>query len=307
MLAEDLEQEAREAVIRHLREDPGCPESHLVVETKDAIYKYRRRGSSVDGKLNQEGRDNHYQMVSLQEPISHEDERLKEEVTGDPRQPRRPTEEEACTRVLFDLFEDSLTEEEIQALALRLAGIPWEKVGETLGLREWQVSQMREGIEEKALVFWERPDPRYYTPELPPALLEVLTEQERRAVGACQRGATQTEAARQSGLSQATVSRILVFVRKNRDKLPEEITSRTTRCKNDHRREQFLALFYNRPPGELVTYEELLNFLSDLKNPLKTLWEMVSRYNRQLEGARITLVKGQGYVLVEGEKEESGL
>ena len=51
MLAEDLAQEGREAVIKHLRQTPDCPDSHLVVQAKSAIYHYRKRGSSVDGKL----------------------------------------------------------------------------------------------------------------------------------------------------------------------------------------------------------------------------------------------------------------
>ena len=66
MLAEDLAQEGREAAIRRLRENPDCPTSHLIVKARDAIYGYRRRGSSVDGKLYLNGRAKQYQISSLE-------------------------------------------------------------------------------------------------------------------------------------------------------------------------------------------------------------------------------------------------
>ena len=84
MLAEDLAQEGRQAAIRHLRQVPDCPESHLVVQARSAIYHYRRKGSSVDGKLDARSRLRHYQVFSLEEPIA-DNGRLKEEAIGDPR------------------------------------------------------------------------------------------------------------------------------------------------------------------------------------------------------------------------------
>jgi hypothetical protein len=65
MLTEDLAQEAREAVIRRLREDPDCPTGHLKVKARDAVYRYRGRGSSVDGKLYPINRIKTYQISSL--------------------------------------------------------------------------------------------------------------------------------------------------------------------------------------------------------------------------------------------------
>jgi hypothetical protein len=53
-----------------------------------------------------------------------------------------------------------------------------------------------------------------------------------------------------------------------------------------------VALFQNWPAGELVTYEELLALFSDVQSPWYVLWMAISRYNRQLEGAKIVLVKG---------------
>jgi hypothetical protein len=51
--------------------------------------------------------------------------------------------------------------------------------------------------------------------------------------------------------------------------------------------------------GAPVTYEELLALFSDVQSPWYALWMAISRYNGQLEGAKIVLVKGQGYILVE--------
>ncbi|MBI1880425.1 MAG: hypothetical protein HYR94_19785 [Chloroflexi bacterium] len=69
MLAEDLAQQAREAVIRQLREDPDCPYSHLINKARDAILRYRQKGKSVDGLLYQRGRARQYNIFSFDEPI----------------------------------------------------------------------------------------------------------------------------------------------------------------------------------------------------------------------------------------------
>ncbi len=143
--------------------------------------------------------------------------------------------------------------------------------------------------------------------ELPATLLAVLTDQERQAVEAYQQGASQEAAAHQSGLSQSTVSRILAFVYESCQQSPEDITPRTTRITRHDRREKLWALFQNRPAGELVTYEELLALFSDVQSPWYSLWAAISRCNRQLEGAKIVLVKGQGYLLVEEEEQRSGV
>jgi len=121
-------------------------------------------------------------------------------------------------------------------------------------------------------------------------------------VTAYQKGASQETAAQQSGLSQPTVSRLLAFVWESCQKPAEAITSKTTRSHRYDRREKLVALFHNRPAGELVAYEELLPLFSDVKHPPYSLRPAISRCNRQLEGAKLNLVKGQGYVLV-GEEE----
>jgi hypothetical protein len=96
MLAEDLAQQAREAVIKRLRDQPDCPYSHLVNKARDAIFRYRGKGKSVDGLLYQRGRARQYAFISFEEPIDAEAGPLEEtpslgEVLTDPAQPRRVT------------------------------------------------------------------------------------------------------------------------------------------------------------------------------------------------------------------------
>jgi hypothetical protein len=130
----------------------------------------------------------------------------------------------------------------------------------------------------------------------------MLTDQERQALEAYQQGTSQEAAAQQSGLSQPTASRLLAFVWDSCQQPPESISPRTTRITRHDRREKLVALFHNRPAGELVTYEELLAIFSDTKDPQYALWMAISRYNRQLGGAKISLVKGQEYILIVEEK-----
>ncbi len=315
MLAEDLAQEGLQAAIRRLRQAPDCPESHLVVQARSAIYHYLRRGSSVDGKLDARSRLRHYQVFSLEEPIA-DNGRLREEAIGDPQDPRRPTEERACINILFASLRGSLSEAENQALDLRLMDVPWQEVGQILGQGEPEFTALRERITTTVYKCWRLPvteqkdnhkEKRAYTQtpslpqELPARLLAVLTDQERLALAAYQQGASQEAAARQSGLSQPTVSRLLAFAWESCQQSPEDITPRITRIKRHDRREKLWALFHKRPAGELVTYEELLPLFADVKSPQYALWMAISRCNRQLEGAKLTLVKKQGYVLVERE------
>jgi len=145
MLAEDLAQEGREAAIRRLREDPDCPTSHLIVKARDAIYGYRRRGSSVDGKLYPNGRAKQYQISSLEAPTAN-GEHPQEETISDPQEPRRFTEERACTNILFDCLRESLSEVENQVLTLRLDDCSWQEVGEILGKKAGEIGRIRKRI-----------------------------------------------------------------------------------------------------------------------------------------------------------------
>ena len=196
---------------------------------------------------------------------------------------------------------------------LRLTETTWTEIGQVLGQGEPEMYRIRTALEEKALTIWERSEDYTYNGrrekaapsraanlpgEMPTALLDVLSEGERQAVAAYRGGATQNEAARAAGISQPTVSRIISFVRQNHDKRPEEIVPRTWRYRNSNRREQVLELFFSRPAGELVTYEELLGLFSDVTQPRATAGKTIRRYSRQLEGAEIKVVRGEGYKLV---------
>ena len=149
MLAEDLAQEGREAVIRRLREDPVCPYSHLVLKARDAIYHYRACGSSVDGKLHPVGRSKQYKILNFEDPITDDTLPLAEAL-ADPRAPHRPTEERACRNISFDDLRDFLSAEENQILTLRLMGTSWLEVRETLGKSIKQIAHIREVMTIKA-------------------------------------------------------------------------------------------------------------------------------------------------------------
>jgi hypothetical protein len=124
--------------------EPNCPASHLVVKAKYAISQYRKRGSSIDGKLDTRSRAKHYHILSLEELI-FDDGLLREEAISGPQGPRRPTEEEACINILFASLRNSLSVEENQVLTLRLMDIPWQRVGEILGQGMSRVPGMRSG------------------------------------------------------------------------------------------------------------------------------------------------------------------
>lgn len=67
---EDIAQAAREAMVRKLRGDPDCHISHLKVKAKSGIRDYRRRGKSVDGKLNETDRQRHYDTLNIDQVVT---------------------------------------------------------------------------------------------------------------------------------------------------------------------------------------------------------------------------------------------
>jgi hypothetical protein len=83
-----------------------------------AISQYRKRGSSVDGKLDTRSRNKRYHILTLEEPIV-DDDRLREEAIGDPQGPSRPTEEEHCINILFASLRDGLSAKENQDMIHR--------------------------------------------------------------------------------------------------------------------------------------------------------------------------------------------
>ena len=159
MLAEDLAQEARERALRLLREHPDCPYSHLVNKSRDAIFRYRQKGKSVDGLLYQRGRARQYDIISFEEPMDTEADPSEEkaslrEVLSDPTQPRRVTEERAFANVLLDSLRERLSPEGNEVLTLRLMGVPWKEAGEILGQGPGKLARMQRNIRESAREIW---------------------------------------------------------------------------------------------------------------------------------------------------------
>jgi hypothetical protein len=159
MLAEDLTQQAREAVIRRLREQPDCPYSHLINKARDAIYRYRGKGNSVDGLLYQRGRARQYDIISLEQPINNEVEFPEEkcslrEVLSEPNQPRRVTEERASTQVLLDTVRDQLCPYGNSALTLRLQGLTWKEIRTDLNLSDRMMERIKRDLVQRIQGVW---------------------------------------------------------------------------------------------------------------------------------------------------------
>jgi len=159
MLAEDLAQQAREAVIRRLREYPDCPYSHLVNKARDAIFRYRQKGRSVDGLLYHRGRARQYDITSLEEPIDHEAAPAEGklslgEILIDPAQPRRFTEERALAEVLLDTIRDYLCPKGNSALTLRLRGFTWKEIQKDLSLSYGEMGAIKKDLGQVFQMIW---------------------------------------------------------------------------------------------------------------------------------------------------------
>lgn len=162
MLAEDLAQQAREAVIRRLREYPNCPYSHLINKARDAIFRYRQKGKSVDGLLYQQRRILRYRLTSLEEPLSREDESSGErvplcEVLSDSTQPRRFTEERAINKVMFDTVRSYLCPKGNSALTLRLMGFSWREIRRDLNLGYREMESIKRDLVHLFQMTWHEP------------------------------------------------------------------------------------------------------------------------------------------------------
>ena len=158
MLAEDLAQQAREAVIRRLREYPDCPYSHLVNKARDAILNYRKKGQSVDRPY-QGKRARQYQITSLDVPIaSRANPSARATALGEflnhPNQPKRLTEERAITRVLFDTVRDQLSSRGNSALMLRLNGYSWREIRQALNLSHGELEIIKKDLAHRIQRVW---------------------------------------------------------------------------------------------------------------------------------------------------------
>jgi len=158
MFAEDLAQQAREAVIKRLRQTPDCPYSHLVNKARDAIFNYRKKGHSIDRPY-QGKRARQYQFTSLDQPINYQanpSARMTAlgEVLNHPTQPKRFTEERAITRVLFDTVRDQLSSRGNSALTLRLSGFSWREIRQTLNLSHGELGITKKDLAQRIQRVW---------------------------------------------------------------------------------------------------------------------------------------------------------
>jgi len=158
MFAEDLAQQAREAVIRRLRKHPNSPYSHLVNKARDAIYNYRKKGQSVDRPY-QGKRARRYRFTSLDEPINSRTNPSARatalgEILNHPTQPKRLTEERAITRVLFDTVRDQLSSRGNSTLTLRLSGFSWREIRESLNLSHGELGITKRELAQRIQRVW---------------------------------------------------------------------------------------------------------------------------------------------------------
>jgi hypothetical protein len=147
---EDMAQEAREAVLKRLRQAPDCPISHLKVKAKSAVLNYRGQGSSVDGKLNQSHRPRQYNFTDINQVVTEEGTTLADTLTDQRMVTLRITEEQALHRVLVDQIQNKLTAEETQALTLRLCGVSWSQIKRDFGYGDGRMTTIRNRIKTAA-------------------------------------------------------------------------------------------------------------------------------------------------------------
>ena len=140
---EDLAQEVRLAIHRELLANLDSPRNHLFQRARHVIIDYRKRGKSVDGKLNRTHRRRQvWKLASLDA-----DPGVARAVQS--RQPR-PVEDLALARVAYDELRERLTERQAQYLALRLQGYQGTEVDCLLGLSKKQGFLLRRKIKEAA-------------------------------------------------------------------------------------------------------------------------------------------------------------
>ena len=140
---EDLAQEVRLAIHRELLANPDSPRNHLFQRARHVIIDYRKRGKSVDGKLNRTHRRRQvWKLASLD---------------ADPGVARavqsrqlRPVEDLALARVAYGELRERLTEQQAQYLGLRLQGYTGREVDCLLGLSKQQGLLLRRKIQEAA-------------------------------------------------------------------------------------------------------------------------------------------------------------
>ena len=153
---EDLEQVARVAVWEELRRQPDAPDRHLLAEAKEAISDERKRGSSVDGRLNPTTRrKRRYLTESMDAPGPRDLPPISETLASGPVRAHNlwesPTEGEAMGHLLYEALQPELTETQNALLALILAGYQCQDAGRLLGMDKKRAYIVRVGIQRTAV------------------------------------------------------------------------------------------------------------------------------------------------------------
>mgnify|MGYP001595764287 FL=1 len=145
---EDLAQEARLAIYRVLKENPACPCGYLFQVAKHEVLDYRRKGKSVDGKLDKTyGRQFLWALVRRDAPgvVPADDSSLHFK----PHQ-LRPVEDLALTLAAYGELRGRLTEQQARYLSLRLQGYLHREIGLLLGLSRQQGERVTREIKKEA-------------------------------------------------------------------------------------------------------------------------------------------------------------
>ena len=152
---DDLTQVARVSVWQLLRERPDAPPSHLMQEAKEAILRERKRGCSVDGRLNPTWqRAKTWTTVSLDDPYGRLDGTDDALASGPIRAHNlweSPVEGEALGHVLYEMLREILTPKEDALLALFLVGYWNKEAQKLLGLSKKEVRCARYALQRKVM------------------------------------------------------------------------------------------------------------------------------------------------------------
>ena len=146
---EDVAQVARLAIVLELRKNPDSPRTHLFAQAKHRVLDYRKRGKSVDGRLNHRyKRDFRWHLVSLDGELAP----LRDEGPSPYFRPwqENPVEALVLARVMYSELQARLSETEARYLSLTLQGYPPRKVAGLLKLSQCRGQEVRVSIEGKA-------------------------------------------------------------------------------------------------------------------------------------------------------------
>jgi len=146
---EDLAQEARLGIFQELREKPDSPHTHLFRRAKQEILDYRKRGKSVDGKL-----DKTYKRQFVWDLASLDADPTYILGQTSSRYPRpwnqNPVEELAIANVSYSELRSKLSAAEDRYLSLKLQGYTKTEARTLLGLNRHQENRLVDSLREKA-------------------------------------------------------------------------------------------------------------------------------------------------------------